>query len=189
LNGGEPVQLGGRAFDILVALTERAGQVVSKTELMDFVWPDTTVDEGTLRFHVASLRKALGEGDSGRYVTTVHGGGYCFVAPALRIDTQSGTVPERASLRLPRRLPLYPSRMVGRDEILQNLAAQLKAERFVTIVGPGGIGKTMLAVAAGRALIAEFKGDVVFVDLAPIQGPRLVPGAKSTFVGERRRTR
>ena len=86
---GKPIELGGRAFDILVALAERAGQVVSKNELLDIVWPDTTVEEGSLRFHIASLRKALGDGESGaRYVTTVYGGGYCLAAPVVRSGTR-----------------------------------------------------------------------------------------------------
>ena len=89
---GKPIELGGRAFDILVALAERAGQVVSKNELIDIVWPDTTVEEGSLRFHIASLRKALGDGESGaRYVTTVYGGGYCLAAPVVRSGPRAGT--------------------------------------------------------------------------------------------------
>jgi DNA-binding winged helix-turn-helix (wHTH) protein len=177
---GKPVELGGRAFDILVALVERAGQVVGKDELIAIVWPNTFVEEGSLRFHVASLRKALGDGESGaRYVTTVYGGGYCFVAPVVR----SEAMPTEASSRLPHRLPLSPSRIVGRDQLLRVVAAQVKAERFVTILGPGGIGKTTLAVAVGRALLSEFKGEVAFFDLAPVQDPHLVPGVVASTLG------
>jgi DNA-binding winged helix-turn-helix (wHTH) protein len=85
IKAATPVPLGGRAMDILVTLLERAGRVVSKEELMDRVWPNLTVEEGTLRFHIAGLRKALGEGHSAaRYVANVHGRGYCFVAPVSR---------------------------------------------------------------------------------------------------------
>src|ERR671910_3325904 len=78
-NCGKRVPLGGRAFDVLIALVERAGQVVSKKDLMKLVWPDATVDEGSLRFHIASLRRALGAGESGgQYVKTLQGHGYCF---------------------------------------------------------------------------------------------------------------
>src|SRR5262245_27071718 len=84
-NDGTPVQVGGRALDILVVLVERAGEVVSKKELMARVWPDVTVDESSLRVHVAGLRKALGDGQAGaRYVANVPGRGYCFVAPISR---------------------------------------------------------------------------------------------------------
>ena len=181
---GKPIELGGRAFDILVALAERAGQVVSKNELIDIVWPDTTVEEGSLRFHIASLRKALGDGDSGaRYVTTVYGGGYCLVAPVVRSGPRPEPTRGHASLRLPHRPPVYPARMVGRDGLLQEVIAQVKAERFVTIVGPGGMGKTMLAAATGRALLADLKARCVFFDLAPVQDAHLVPAVVASTMG------
>ena len=82
---GSPIHLSARAFDILIVLVERAGEVVSKKKLMARVWPDVTVEEGNLRFHIAALRKALEDGQSGaRYVTTIAGRGYCFVAPISR---------------------------------------------------------------------------------------------------------
>src|SRR6266478_991232 len=82
---GVPLNLGSRALDLLVALVERATEDVSKRELMARVWPNFVVDEGSLRFHIASLRKVLGDGQSGvRYVTNVAGRGYCFVAPISR---------------------------------------------------------------------------------------------------------
>src|ERR1700738_3728698 len=87
--GGEPVQIGSRALDILIALVERPAEVVSKKELISKVWPDLLVDEGSLRFHVSALRKALGQGQSDtRYVTNVSGRGYCFVAPPSRVASQ-----------------------------------------------------------------------------------------------------
>src|ERR1700679_1393604 len=91
---GEPVALGGRALDILIALAERAGEVVSHKELMSTVWPDVTVEETNLRFQMSVLRKALGDGrDGARYVSTVAGRGYCFVAPITR-STAARTIPE-----------------------------------------------------------------------------------------------
>jgi DNA-binding winged helix-turn-helix (wHTH) protein len=79
---GVPVQLGSRALDILIALVERPGEVVTKKDLFARVWPDLVVDESNLRYHVSVLRKALGERQSGTfYVTNVSGRGYCFVAP------------------------------------------------------------------------------------------------------------
>src|SRR3984885_15102076 len=77
-----PVRLGSRAREILICLVERAGSVVSKNELIKRVWPETIVEEGTLRVHIASLRKILGEGRTqARYVENVTGHGYLFVAP------------------------------------------------------------------------------------------------------------
>ena len=82
LEGDQPVRLGSRAFDILTALVERAGEVVSKDELMARAWPQTFVEEANLKIQVAALRRALGDGRAGhRYVVTVPGRGYNFVAP------------------------------------------------------------------------------------------------------------
>ena len=87
---GEVIPLGARAFDILITLVDRAGEVVSKSELIAKVWPDVTVEEGTLRVHLSALRKALGDGESERkFITNVQGRGYCFVMPVTR-QTVSG---------------------------------------------------------------------------------------------------
>ena len=86
----EPIPLGGRALDILIALVERAGEVVTHKELISTVWPDVTVEEANLRFQMAALRKALGDGrDGARYVSNVAGRGYCFVAPVTRSTRQA----------------------------------------------------------------------------------------------------
>src|SRR6202041_3688028 len=114
---GEPIALGGRALDILIALAERPGEVVTHKELMSTVWPDVTVEEANLRFQMAALRKALGDGrDGARYVSNVAGRGYCFVASitrsaAARMVSVTGiTTTEQVN-----KLPPRPARMVGRD--------------------------------------------------------------------------
>src|ERR1700730_12208908 len=82
LEGEKPVRLGSRAFDILAALVERAGEVVGKQELITRAWPKTLVEEANLKIQVSALRRALGDGQGGhRYVVTVPGRGYNFVAP------------------------------------------------------------------------------------------------------------
>ena len=79
------MELSGRALDILIALLSNPNEVVSKNDLLSQVWPDVTVEEGSLRFHMANLRKVLGDGQDGaRYITTIPGRGYCFVAPISR---------------------------------------------------------------------------------------------------------
>src|SRR5260221_11352062 len=84
-NDGVAVVLGARTFDTLIALVSRPNEAISKRDLMAKVWPDVVVEEGSLRFHVAALRKALGDGKGGvRYITTLAGRGYCFVAPISR---------------------------------------------------------------------------------------------------------
>src|SRR5215469_14042986 len=84
---GTPVELGPRAFDLLVALISSPNEILSKQDLMARIWPDVIVEEGSLRFHMNGLRKALGDGvDGARYITTLPGRGYCFVAPVSRAD-------------------------------------------------------------------------------------------------------
>src|SRR5882757_2667359 len=178
---GTAISIGGRALDILIALIGQPGQLVSKNELLDRAWPDVTVDEGSLRFHVAALRKVLGDGQDGaRYVTNVPGRGYCFVAPVSQRSTTSPLALHRET-RIRLTSPLR--RMVGRDDAVRILSGSLKTERFVSIVGAGGIGKTTVAVAVGHAVLDEFDGDVFFVDLGALNDPALVPSALSSMVG------
>src|SRR5882724_7252399 len=95
---GAPVELGARALDILIALVCRPNEVISKKDLMSRIWPDVTVEESSLRFHMSSLRKALGDGkDGARYITTIAGRGYCFVAPTSRTSGPREGVPIAAA--------------------------------------------------------------------------------------------
>jgi DNA-binding winged helix-turn-helix (wHTH) protein len=85
LKGNEPVGVTGRVLDLLVALVERPGEVVSKSELIAKVWPQTFVAESNLKVRIAALRRALADGQGGdRYISTIVGRGYCFVAPVTR---------------------------------------------------------------------------------------------------------
>src|SRR6266481_1153113 len=181
--GGVRVRLGSRALDILIALVERPADVVSKKELIASVWPDLVVDEGSLRFHVSALRKALGEGRSGgHYVTNVSGRGYCFVAPISR--AAAAPAPLRNSLaHSPVGLPPGPTGMVGRDETVRFISEELTARRFFTIVGPGEIGKTTLAIAVGHTMLAAFDGAFHYVDFGPLGSPSLVANRVASTVG------
>jgi predicted ATPase/DNA-binding winged helix-turn-helix (wHTH) protein len=177
---GVPLLLGGRAMDILIALVERAGEVVSQRELIDIVWPHVNVDDGNLRHHVVTLRRALEDGvDGARYVVNVPGRGYCFVCP---VTSPSADVPTLSVPAPVRGLPSRLDRMVGREAEVAAIAALLANHRFLTIVGPGGIGKTTVAVAVGYVL-AESYGEVCFVDLGPLRDPRLVAGALAAALG------
>ncbi len=109
LEGDEQVALGSRAFDILVALVERAGQVVGKEDLIKRVWPDTVVEEVNLRVNVASLRRALRDGESGnRYVATIPGRGYSFVAPVVGRIPLASERPARCRSRGARHPAVFP---------------------------------------------------------------------------------
>src|ERR1700761_1404875 len=84
--GGVTLSLGSRAFDILVYLAERPGNVIGKKELIDHVWSDVTVEEVSLRVHVAAIRKALGDGQfSNRYIANIKGRGYSFVGTVVSL--------------------------------------------------------------------------------------------------------
>lgn len=78
---GEELALNPKAFDMLVELIRSSGTVVSKDELLERVWPDQIVEENNLSVHVSALRKLLGEGNGVKYIATVPGKGYAFVAP------------------------------------------------------------------------------------------------------------
>ena len=182
---GIPVALGSRALDILILLVERAGNIVSKEDLISRVWPNLTVDENSLRVHVAGLRKALGDGQAGhRYVTNVSGRGYCFVAPIVHLaEPKAASHPEPMIADQVHRLPLRLARMVGRDETVRTISDLLAMQRFVTIHGPGGIGKTTVAIWVGHAGLDAFEGAVRFFDLAALKDPRLVPSAVASTLG------
>jgi predicted ATPase/DNA-binding winged helix-turn-helix (wHTH) protein len=172
---GIDVALAGRALDILIALVARASEPLSKRELMEQVWPDATVGEASLRFHVANLRKALGDGeDDARYIATLSGRGYCFVAPISRATPPRAEVVSRIG-NLPSRPPL-----IGRDDEIADLVDLLGGERLVTIVGAGGVGKTRLAIAAGRHVADAYLDGVWLVELAPLSDPSLVVSAVAT---------
>ena len=161
--GDEPIPLGGRALDILIALAERAGEVVTHKELISTVWPDVTVEEANLRFQMAALRKALGDGrDGARYISNVAGRGYCFVAPVTRSSAEQPVpVTGIATTDRVQKLPPRLARMVGRDDTVRALAQQLQMWRFVSIVGPGGVGKTTVAISVAHTLIDGFHDAVV----------------------------
>jgi predicted ATPase/DNA-binding winged helix-turn-helix (wHTH) protein len=181
---GAPVILSARALDILIALVSRANEVVGKDDLLAQVWPDVIVEEGNLRLHVASLRKALEDGkDGARYITTLPGRGYCFVAPISRSNDQD-TAFQAANTSFPHaNLPGRIVGMVGRDDDVLRLSSLLNVSRFVTIVGPGGVGKTTVAIAIGNHLVEAFAGAVLFVDISALSDPKLLPAALASMLG------
>ncbi|HTV31188.1 MAG TPA: winged helix-turn-helix domain-containing protein [Xanthobacteraceae bacterium] len=181
---GAPVELGARAFDILIALVSRPNEVVSKKELLSQVWPDVTVEESSLRFHMAGLRKALGDGQDGaRYITTLAGRGYCFVAPVSR-SSEVRRADAAVESGFPQtNLPGRVMHMIGRDEDVLRISAHLIGARFVSIVGIGGVGKTTVAIAVGHHLFEAFAGAVLLVDLSALRYPSLVATTVASELG------
>jgi predicted ATPase/DNA-binding winged helix-turn-helix (wHTH) protein len=176
---GEPVAIGSRALDILLALIDADGDLLSKDQLLARVWADVTVDESTLRVHIAGLRKALGDGrDGARYVLNEQGRGYRFVAPVERPGA-APTLPQ-AGPHAPVRPRPASRRIVGRDAIVDSLVQLLPERGFMTVIGPGGIGKTTVATAVAER-VGQAQGlPWVFVDLAPVAASELVAGTAAS---------
>src|SRR5262249_41688233 len=184
LEGDRPVRLGSRALEILIALLERRGELISTKALIARVWPDTVVEEGNLRVHIAALRSALGDGQAGkRYVANVPGRGYRFVAPVSISQGPGPAVPQAAAVAPAHDLPRPLMRMIGRADVVSSLVAQFGSRRLITIVGPGGIGKTTVALAVANELIPSFKDKVRFIDLAPLADPLIVMSALASVLG------
>lgn len=180
---GIPVSIGSRALDILVLLVSHPGEVVRKDELIAKAWPDLTVDESSLRFHIGQLRRALADGQDGeRYITNVPSRGYCFVAP---VSTSSPRMQRQqsSSLSPPQVLPARLADLIGREPLLLKIRELLARERFVTLSGIGGIGKTAVAVALAHEFLEEYRGDIRFVDFSSIKDPGLVPTVAAAAVG------
>ncbi|MGA2945563.1 MAG: winged helix-turn-helix domain-containing protein, partial [Xanthobacteraceae bacterium] len=150
-NGAKIVPLGGRAMDLLIVLVERANEVVGRRTLIERVWPTRGADQVSLRVHISALRKALDRTDPGRrYIANVPGRGYSFVVPVTSLSSPASGDVNPSRSRLPARL----MRMLGRKDALTAIRTRLAEQRFVTIVGPGGIGKTTLAVAIAHEMSA-----------------------------------
>ena len=184
LEGDRSVPLGSRAFEILVVLASRAGELVTHDEIVSIVWPDTLVEDANLRVHIGALRRVLGEGRAGtRYISNVPGRGYCFVAKVSKV-----TVAPHASVELQARtqspvLPTPLTRMIGRESSVKTLTAQLPQRHFVTIVGPGGIGKTTVALAAAEALAVSYGDGARFIDLARLADGKLTSATLAAELG------
>lgn len=184
MKGNEPVVLGGRALDILIALIESAGMVLSQRELMERVWRNVFVEEANLRVHIATLRKVLRDGQDGqRYIVNVPGRGYSFVAAVEHEFDSGASLCDVSALPAMQKLPMRLARMVGRENTISALADLLKTSRFVSIVGPGGIGKTTVAVAVADAMVDYFRDGVCFVDLGTLTDGTLVAGAIASSTG------
>ncbi len=178
---GTPLKIGSRALDILITLLEHAPEVVSNHDLIRRVWGQLVVDEVSLRVHVAALRKRLGDGDSSvSYIANIPGRGYCFTGAVTWAEARA--TPRKARTAAPQ-LPREPLLMVGRDIAIRELTAQLKKQRFVSIVGAGGIGKTTIALTLAHRMLAEFEGAVHFLDLGAVEDPRLLASLLASQLG------
>jgi predicted ATPase/DNA-binding winged helix-turn-helix (wHTH) protein len=176
------IPLGGRAYDILIALVENAGEVVTKADLIAKAWPEVIVEEGSLRVHLSALRKALADGQFGnKYIASIQGQGYSFIAPVTRLPADRGGGKSSAGSS---NLPPALGRMVGRGNVVREIQGWLQADqRLITILGAGGMGKTTVALSVGHGALADFSGAAFFVDLSTVSDKEHVVGAIASAVG------
>ena len=183
LEGDRPLHIGSRALTILQVLLERAGEIVEKKDLARLVWPNTFVDEANIRVHIAALRRALGDGQHGeRYIVNIPGRGYSFVSHVSRSIATPPVTQGSVSDGQSQNLPNFITRLVGRTDAVAKLKAELTRERMVTIVGPAGIGKTSLALAATPSWVNESGYEVRFADLATVTDPASVPASIASAI-------
>jgi predicted ATPase/DNA-binding winged helix-turn-helix (wHTH) protein len=181
---GKPMRLGGRALDLLTVLVERAGEVVSNRDILERVWRGVAVDESSLRFHIKNLRRALADNSpDAPYVTNVSGRGYCFAARIERLGRAEMSRSNAASFDAMPNLPKRGRTIIGRTDNIEVILREFLRGRLVTIAGPGGVGKTTLAIATAEALRLSFGNAVFFVDLAPIEDAALVLSAVVSVLG------
>jgi predicted ATPase/DNA-binding winged helix-turn-helix (wHTH) protein len=184
---GIPVPLGSRAFEIVTVLVQSASELVTKDSLMARVWPGIIVGEGTLHVHISAVRKALGP--DRRLLKTASGRGYRLLGDWTPRHPGSATAPDaprpiRASAAPPpHNFPLIVTRLVGRAAAAQHVRDLVSAYRVVTLTGPGGIGKTTLAIKAARGLLAEFDDGAWLVELGALADPALVPSTVAGVLG------
>jgi len=181
---GKAVRVGSRALDILIALVERPGELISKDELTARVWPNIFVEECNLKAQVAALRRTLGDSDdTGRHIVNVPGRGYRLVAPIKVSKDITPWEAQGASADRTHNLPVLPGRLIGRASVVSKLATKLRQHGFVTIVGPGGVGKTCVARGVAESLIADYEHGVWLIDLAELASPSTLPSTLASIIG------
>ncbi|NKK33445.1 AAA family ATPase [Rhizobium leguminosarum bv. viciae] len=176
---GAPVPLGSRAFEILETLAISSGGIVTKGELMKRVWPGMVVEDNTLQVHISAIRRALGKDRD--LLRTVSGRGYRLLGewtePEKRFADPTPATLVRSSERegFVTNIPSAASELIGRQAAISHIVTLMSAYRIVTLTGPGGIGKTVLASEVARRLQPTIDGDAFFVELVSLSDPSLVP--------------
>jgi len=175
---GQAAALGARAFDLLLALLERPGELLTKNDLLDAVWPGLVVEESNLSVQVSSLRKLLGA----HVIATIPGRGYRFVAMPLQ---EPAAEPNQVAMHpgLRTNLPVELPPLIGRDDDVAALGSLLTQHRLVTITGAGGMGKTRLAEKILHERRGAFEHGVSWIELAALSDAALLPGTIAAALG------
>src|SRR5262245_13836491 len=192
-SNGVAVEIGSRAFEIVEALVLSAGKLVGKYDLMNRVWPGAAVEENTLQAQISAIRKALGP-DRG-LLKTIAGRGYRLLGDWINQPeepTAAGVSTTPLAAAGPNRRPVAnpvtnlaapAGALIGRETAEAQLLELLSTYRMVTMTGPGGIGKTVLAQSVARTLLATFGGDGLLVELVSLSDPAMVPFAVAAVLG------
>ena len=183
---GIPVPLGGRAFEVMTVLVQSASEFVTKDHMMERVWPGAIVGEGTIHVHISAVRKALGP-DRG-LLKTASGRGYRLLGSWTPQQREAAapvysSPPRTSGLPPPNNFPPLITRLIGRAAACQFVRDLVSAYRVVTLTGPGGIGKTSLAIKAVRYLLPDFEDGGWIVELASVSDPGLVPSTVAATLG------
>jgi non-specific serine/threonine protein kinase len=178
LASGRPVAIKPRAFDLLVALVERHGRLVTKEHLLARVWPGVIVEENAVHAQVSALRKVLGA-DA---IATVSGVGYRFALEVVG-DRVESEVDSPTRHNLVRQLTSF----IGRERQLAELKELLNGTRLLTLSGAGGCGKSRLALELGVQVSHAYADGVWLVELAALADAELVPQAVAYALGLKER--
>ena len=167
LHEGKAVELGGRALAILAALAEHHDETLSKSRLIELAWPGSTVSDNSLHVHINTLRNRIGR----NLITTVPGEGYRLTVPVRRFAARARPDVLMASV---------PLHLVGRDFDAAELSRLLRSQPLVTMIGPGGVGKTALARHVAAAIQAEYADGVIWVDVSDAADAKQLAAATAT---------
>jgi len=187
LSNGVAASIGARAFEIVEILLQSVNQLVTKNDIMGGVWPGAIVGENTLHVHIGAIRKALGPDRA--ILKTVSGRGYCLLGnwtPRQHGSvTALSTSPLMRAPEAPRanNFPLIAGRLIGRAAATRHVRDLVSAYRVVTLTGPGGIGKTSLAIEVARDIVSGFEDGGWFVELASLSNADLVPSTVASALG------
>ena len=179
LDSGTPVRVGPHALDLLLALVEHSGRLVTKDELLERVWPKVIVEENTLQVHVSALRKILGA-DA---ISTVSGRGYRFMPAVIDVGATAARPAATPKDNLPHALTTF----IGREKEIAELVDLLGTQRLLTLTGAGGCGKTRLAIQVAARVRQRFADGAWRVELASLADPGLIPQAVAKVVGVQER--
>lgn len=178
---GRPVHIRPREMDLLVYLAQRPNRFIAKAELIEGVWREPAVSDANLRVQMSALRRILAKGAGHeRLIDGVPSRGYRF-CPSVTPLPAPPAGPDRPRHR--HNLPVRVKRFFGREHDCGRLVTLLSENRLATVVGPGGIGKTTLALTAAECLVDTFRDGVRFVDLAGLTDADLVAGTLAATIG------